>query len=276
MIRKTIGYYREDFDKEADRLILEIGNGQVICILRKNDEPNLQAFELFETENNPDWNDLISELISGSDILAKTYQDTQCYYNCEEALVIPDEKFNPSAAEDFLSLIYGEKNDFDIKHDTLSGTGLVNAYRIPKSLHDAIGRRFVLYRPAHSYSPILHRVLTREKLPEYLVQIHFYSKHIIVVYVMNGQLQLVQSFKYHSAADILYYLVTLQQQYQLPESEGHLEICGMLDSDSVSQKQLQKLFGNISFHSVEKDKDFLDAVSLYPSYYFTPFYKLGV
>ncbi len=278
MTRKTIGYYSNTNNSgDPARLILEISERQIACMVKGQEAQQLHAFELFEIEKqNNGWKEVFAALREESQILNRNYRETSCYYNCEEALIIPAEKFNTGAAEDFLSLVYGEKPQHDVKHDTLVQNEMVNAYRIPKLMHDLVGANFVLYKPHHSYSSLLDDILARPELPAEFIKLQLYSHHFILAFVKGGKLQLVRSFPYQSAEDILYYLVSIIQQFGVSATESHLEISGMLDADMISQRQLQKMFGHISFDTVSGDDAFITAVSLYPAYYFTPFYKLAV
>jgi len=223
-----------------------------------------------------DWSDTFYEVMSASKILGRTYRDVHCYYNFEEAIIIPEEKFSATAAEDYLALVYGESNRHDIKYDTLLSPGHINAYRIRKSIHEIVGRHFILYKPHHSYSPILDDILTRDRLEVHFIKIQFYSNHIILAFVKEQQLQLIQSFRYQTTDDVLYYLLRITQQFGIKNDSSSLEISGMFDTGSALYPQLSKLFGQISFDNIREDTLFQSALANHPAHYFTPFYKLSV
>jgi hypothetical protein len=255
MARKIIGYYNDS-----------------------HDGAELEGFEVFALEKETsDWSDIFYEVKAGSEILNRSYRDTVCYYNFEESVMVPQQKFTTTAAEDYLSLVYGESNQHDTKYDTLTpGSGIVNAYRIRRSIHELVGRHFVLYKPHHSYSRIVDDILTREQLTDPFVKIQFYSSHIIVAFVKNKQLQLVRSFRYQGQEDILYYVLSIVQQYGIKTDHSHLELSGAVDETSTLYLQLSQLFGQTSFENMPADSSVSAAIAGYPAYYFTPFYKLAV
>ena len=229
----------------------------------------VEGLELFALEKgSPDWSDVFYEVTAASQILGRTYRDTHCYYNFEEAIIIPQQKFSVASAENYLALVYGESNRHDFRYDTLLSPGhIVNAYRIRKSIHELLGRLFILYKPHHSYSKMLDDILTRDQLEGHFVKIQFYTSHIILAFVKDKQLQLVQSFQYQTTDDILYYLSSIIQQFGI-HKQSQLEISGMFDTDSILYQQLGKLFGLISFDTIQPDGLF--------AHYLTPFYKLAV
>lgn len=279
MVRKIIGYYSDNEASftEADQLTVELGRDEVICLVKGNESQEIEGFELFRFENgNGDWADLFYELRAASRVLNRNYRTVHCYYNFEEALIIPGNHSTSAATEDYLNLLYGETTRHDTKYDPINaGTHMVNAYRVKKSIHDLMGRHFPLYKPHHSYSGMLQEVLTRTELADHFIKVQFYNKHIIAAVVKNGQLQLVQSFRFDTKEDILYHLTNISQQFSLDAAHSHLEISGMFDNGSQLHKQLQNGFGLITFDTMQADGVFKTA-SGQSLHYFTPFYKLVV
>jgi hypothetical protein len=276
MIKKTIGYYSDTLDAEpgTGKLVLEIGDNEVACMVKSRSGEPLDGFELFAIESHDKgWENTLSEIQSSSRLLSKTYQETACYYNCEEAMIIPAEKFTTAAAEDYLALVYGEKYNCDTKHDMLKDR-IVNSYRVQRSMHDLLGRHFVLYKPHHSFSGILDDVLSRENLPSYLVKLQVYSKHAILCLVKEGQLQLIRFFHCKSPEDILYYLTSLLQQFPVTRKGAVLELSGMLPKEHHS---FSRLFGEVNYDEIlQQNSAMAEALTAYPAYYFTPFFKLAV
>ncbi|MEO7530026.1 MAG: DUF3822 family protein, partial [Sediminibacterium sp.] len=231
MVRKMIGYYTETGQApitDADQLIIEIGSTQVVCLVKGAVSKEIEGFEMFELEKDKsDWNDIFYELRTASQLLNIGYRNTHCYYNFEEAIIIPEKRFSPGAAEDYLNLIYGESDRHDIKFDTIHvPTRMVNAYRVRKSIHELVGRHFLLYKPHHSYSSIIQDILSRYGLADHFMKVQFYATHMIVAVVVDKQLQLIQSFQFDTTDDVLYHLTNITQQFALDAAHSHAEISG--------------------------------------------------
>lgn len=278
MVRKILGYYSETEPvSDADQLVVEISRCELACLVKGNASQEIEGFELFRFDSgNSDWSDLFHSIRGASRLLDKTYRDTHCYYNFEDAVLIPGKRFTAAAAEDYLNLMFGESMQHDVKYDTIhADTHIVNAYRIRKSIHELMGRHFLLYKPHHTYSGIVNDVLTRSGLADHFVKVVFYNKHIVVAVTIDKQLQLVQSFVFEGKEDILYHLGNIIEQFQLDAAHSHLEISGMFDNGSSLHKQLQSRFGLITFDTIGMDGVFKAATGQ-PLHYFTPFYKLVV
>ena len=278
MARKIIGYYTEKetaANTEADQLIVEIGNNEMAVLVKGADSKEIDGFELFQLDKgNADWNDILFEVKQTSRLLSKSYKETVCHYNFEEALIIPEQKFTATAADDYLSLLYGESNRYDLKYDVLK-TGMVNAFRIRKSIHEQMNRYFVLYKPKHIYSTVIEDIYSRTNLDAQFIKIVFYSTHFIAAVFIDQQLQFIQSFKFETSEDSCYHLLNLSKQFQLDNKISHAEISGMFEVGSVLHQQLQSIFGLLTFETFEPDGA-CKLITDFPAHYFTPFYKLVV
>ncbi len=280
MARKITGYYNEAADTalaDADQLVIGISCNEIVCLVKGAGSQEIDGFELFKLEKgSSDWSDVFYEVRAASQLLSRAYHDTHCYYNFEEAVIIPGQRFTATAAEDYLSLIYGESDRHEVKFDPIgSDEQMVNAYRIRKSINELMGRHFLLYKPHHAYSRLLEDVLTRTETADHFIKVQFYSNHIIAAVMKQNQLQIIQSFNFETKDDVLYHLSNINRQFELNALHSHLEISGMFESGSSLHKQLQSLFGLITFESIEPDGVFKTATG-YPAHYFTPFYKLVV
>jgi hypothetical protein len=277
MARKINGYYNESAMAgitDADQLIIAISKYEIVCLVKSAASGAVEGFEIFSLEKSSrDWNDVFYEVRATSQILNRQYKDTHCYYNFEEAVIIPEQQFTATAAEDFLDLLFGEDGRQDIKHDMIASSSMVNAYRIKRSVHELVSRHFLLYKPHHVYSGLVEEVLSREELPAHFIKAQFYTNHIIVMVVKDRQFQLIQSFDHTVPEDIVYYLGNLTQQFAFDHS-SHIEISGMFDKNSSLHQQLVPFFGNISFDEMQHPG--IARHANHPAHYFTPFYKLIV
>ena len=280
MARKITSYYNNSEHAavtEACQLVIEISKHELVCLVKGAVSQEIEGFEMFRLDKaSRDWSDVFYDVRAVSQLLNRQYRDTHCYYNFEETVIVPKQRFTASSAEDYLSLLYGESNRYDIKYDTLlPSEEIINAYRIKKSINELMGRHFVLYKPHHSYSKLLEDILTRTELADHFMKVQFYSKHFIVAVVKEKQLQLIQSFAYEITEDILYHLIHISKQFGLDVSVSNLEISGMFETGSSLHKQIQELFGLITFDGMQPNGVF-KLTHDHPAHYFTPFYKLVV
>lgn len=280
MTSRTISYYNDisgAAHSQADQLVLEFSHTHVAYLVKGAASGETEAMEIFTIEDTgAEWIDIFHDMKSQSLLLNRTYRDIHCYYNFEEALLLPAAQFSAVAAEDFLSMVYGESSRYEIRHDTIAvATPMVNIYRVKKTIYEQVNRYFLLNKPHHIYSVLVEKILAAKDLPDHFIKLVFYSKHLIAVVVKEGTLQLIQSFAYDTKEDVLYHLANLNRQFALNPVHSQLEISGKFDTGSELHQQLQPLFGLISFETTEPDGIFT-TMGEYPLHYFTPFHKLIV
>lgn len=281
MVHKLIGFYgdRPEYTPKAtDQLAIEIGSQQFVCMVKNSSTSEIDAIELFQLDQiNADWSDILFEIKQNSKILGPTYADTFVFFNFEEALVLPLAKMSATAAEDYLSLVYGADERTDTKFDSINASlPTVTIYRIKKSLSELLNRNFLLYKSQHSYTNILNELLNRDKLPTVFIKLVVYQKHILVIYLKDNELQLIQSYAFQNSDDILYYTIGIANQSGLSALQTQLELSGMVDLHPELLEQLKQSFGILSFDLVNNQDAILAKPSNYSPYFLTPFYKLMV
>lgn len=167
MARMTIAFYPSTplTGEQGRKLRVEIGQLYVACSITEQDQPI--AFEFFELENDiNDWSDVFFEIKNNSQLLNKYTGSINIYYNFKDVLLVPTEKLSSAAAEDYLTLIYGDSHKHEIKQDKLSDqSGIIAIYRIKKSIIDQAVRHFHLFQAQHLYTYILKGLFTRSNLP---------------------------------------------------------------------------------------------------------------
>ncbi len=281
MVHKLIGFYGdrpEYIPKATDQLAIEIGSHQMVCMVQNTANSEIDAIEIFQLEqNNADWSDIFFEIKQNSRLIGPSYSNVVVFHNSEEALILPLEKMSATAAENYLSLIYGSDERSDTKFDSIqTSLPTVTIYRIRKSLTEILNRNFLLYKTQHSYTRILNDLLNRDIDSHVFLKLIVYHKHFIIALVVEGKLQLIQSYPFNVPDDILYYAISITQQSGAPSLQAHIEISGMIDFHQGLLEQLKKSFGIISFDILPDEDNIHAKPSNYASYFFTPFYKLMV
>ncbi len=283
MTQKRIHFYSETKPPAsftgAEQLIIEIGCSQAVFLVRTAGSGLTEALEIFQYDSaDTAWDEVFTEIKKTSELLTHTYQDARIFYNFPEALIVPESKFGVAAGKDYLEQIYGERFSDPVSYEKLlAGIGMNVVYRVTKPVADWVAQQFPgRHHSAHIYTEILESLYSRS-LPEgNFTVIRFYRKHLIVAVLKNKKLQIIQSFNYDVDEDILYYLLSIIQQFELNPDYSVAEISGELDKQSVIAQQLPNLFANITWVDSEATGVFAAVVAAYPPHYFTPYAKLGL
>ncbi len=259
----------------SDRLVMELGDKHVTFLV-KQAEGNVKAFELFEFDReNDEWHEVLNGLRVHSVLLEKSYTDTLVYFNFSESVITPMAKFSATGAEAYINAVHGEASGHIVKCDHINtAPGMVNVYRISKELNEMLNGNFANISTRHTYSKLLETILDENKTKEEaFIKMQVYYHHMIVAVIKEGKLQLINSFNYQNAEDILYHILHIAEQLGLPSSTK-LEVSGIIDENSPQYIYLQQSFSNICFEDDTLQPLFSGHLNEYPVHYFSPFLQL--
>lgn len=255
------------------QLRVEIGPLYVACSIA--DQHAIHAFEFFILDNDiNDWSDVFFEIKNNSVILDTYSGNVHLCYNFREALMIPAEKMNSAAGADFLSMVYGESNRHEYKHDKLADPkNMVNCYRIKKTILDQAVRHFHLFQGHHIYTEILNKLFARTNLPDVFLHIQVYPQSFIAVLMIKDQLHFIQSYTFETSADLCFYVLSILKEHDLRSEDTSIEMSGCIEPHGELHQQLQQLFPKRSFSNLPESALIPEMLESYHSHYFTPFFN---
>lgn len=278
MIQKLVSYYStpEDTANAVPRhLFIEIGHTDIACLVKNQESGQLTDIEWFRiSSSDAGWADILHQLKLQSNIISSTFSEVHVFFSTADSVVMPAEKSGISAAEDYLALLYGESSRHEIRQENVNNQGLVIAWRIEKTLYEAIGKQFILFHPHHVFTSLLQHTLAEKKVEGFHIRTRIYSSHFTITLLKEGQLQLVRSFGYSVPEDILYHHANIKEQFTIGDTLSKLDLSGIIDSESVLFSQLSRLFGDTHIETINGSDTALFADAGYPLHYFTPFYQL--
>mgnify|MGYP001544273745 FL=1 len=169
-----------------------------------------------------------------------------------------------------MNMMYGDLHvNETILTDLADVQSVYNCYRIPSALYEVVQNQYPNAVSTHQYSLLLKKTIEgKNKL-----SVIFYAKKLIVMLVKNGQLQLIQSFNYHTPEDVSYTLLNICRQFQI--SSIKLEISGLLEENSALYKEIYKFFTEIEFTELPGDINYSEEIKQYPSHYFSYIFALN-
>lgn len=250
------------------RLAVEIGERYIVLVAGTKD--TVAGLEFYETDEN-DLDETLQHIKEQSQLLNRSYSETNIYYNLYEAVLVPVAQFNTSIASELLDVAFGNNAAARVNVENINvAPGIVNVYRSNENWQNVINNYFRAVTKRHLYSHIVENAVAAN---EHLT-VQFYQSEMIVVAVKNKQLQLVRSFSYTNDADVLYHLLNVCKQVDIDTAEATLSISGFITTDSGNYKQLQKYFGKLKLNNASKNLLPPDQLKQYPSHYFTSFFNL--
>jgi hypothetical protein len=267
MAKKTYTLYNS-VDILDQRLAVEIGRSYIVLVAGSS---NLVAgLEFYEMEES-DLQEVLDDIKQQSQLLSKTYSETNVYYNLHEVVLVPVGQFNTSIASELLDVAFGNNAIARVNVENINvSPGIVNVYRSNEHWQDIISNYFRAITKRHIYSKLVEEAIEANNN----LTVQFYRSEMIVVAAKNKQLKIVRSFSFSNDADVLYHLLNVCKQVDMDATETTLSISGLINTDSNIFLQLQKYFAQLKLNNASEELLPADQLKQYPLHYFTPFFKL--
>jgi len=183
-------------------------------------------------------------------------------------LLIPASQFTEEGARHLFATTYGSDGEA-LFFNELPTYNAVLVHAIPQGLMDIL-KSLGATNATHLYGCLLQS--NEAAIAGETLFVHFTSKKIYITAIKDGQLQLAQTYFYTTPLDVVYYLLSIGQQYGFSQSNASVFLSGLISEDSAMYKELYQYFSNIQFWR-PSDKALLP--SEYAPHFFSSLYNLA-
>ena len=184
-----------------------------------------------------------------------------------EALLVPNKFFHLKSS--LLHNVYNLDHFFPL-NDPIAEWQLINVYTLPVAIHEKITAKFPQASFIHAYTPLLK--IYNGFTSDHLLSAHFIGKQFRVMVKKDHHIKMVQTYNYTSPMDVVYFLLKICSEFQLPQEETQIIISGLIEENSALYKELHNYFLHLHFAISE-------TLSLpeheYPNHFFTSLHNLA-
>ena len=270
MLQKTYSIYSDDLNDV--QLFIEAGKNHIACWCKKTGEDLLRAFEFFQCDNYSaeNFESLIDSTRLYSRLLTMPVERTHFFWNTNDVLCLPNEKNNP----DFL------KANFDLMLGNSTGTKIASsatedclvAWRIAEQQQYFAQQSFRGASFNHHYVPLLASL---KKLNTDAVYLFFYPHYYTLVVCKQNKLQFIQTIKYVTPDDVLYFVLNVCKQYSI-ETTTPIFYGGFVADKSKLQDTLYQYLNELQLMEVDGSFFASEGFKAYPLHYFLPYINYAV
>jgi hypothetical protein len=158
------------------------------------------------------------------------------------ALLIPNRFYHHKSS--LLNNFYNQNHFFPL-NDPIAEWQLINVYTIPLEVYKKLLEKFPFASFTHAYTPLLK--IYNGFTSDHQLSAHFIGKQFRVLVKKNHHVQLVQTYTYASPMDVVYFLLKICSEFQLPQDETQIIISGLIEEDSALYKELHHYFLHLHF-----------------------------
>ena len=188
--------------------------------------------------------DGLRAVMEADELLHGQFRQSIVLYNFAESLLAPDANFKLDNSRDLVELTYGTVSKGLILSEKVPLHPAHNVYRITPDVHSLFQQKFTAGKYWHIYSLWLASIKSFSPDVELAGQVHvlFYPDRMLVSVYKDERLQLVQTFLYQVAEDVVYFLLNICRQFNLPPEEAAIVMSGYIEDDSALMTEVKKYF----------------------------------
>ncbi len=244
-------------------LVCEISLEGFTYVFKNDSDKKFKGLSLFQFNKEDDISDQLAIIFKEQPLLQKSYNKVFVTYSCEESVLIPWEMYKPEENELLLNTLYGDIPKGAVAIDHIAAKKIYNVYRFPVALQRLIAKQFPLAAFEHHYSLLIKQ----SSINGHLAKLIFYWDTFIVVVVKQGELQLINTYRYQSGADVVYHLMNIIDQFTM--TNVPILIGGMIEARSDLHKELSHYFKNITFDELPAEYEYDKCLKELPPHYFS-------
>lgn len=250
-----------------DTLLCEWGERYCCYTVYNQDSSSLAGLHYFTFEQ-PASTEEVKEVIRQLKSDGLRYSRVVFCSGYPQALLVPRQYFSDS--EYPVALLNGEKG-MNYFHDAIGEWQVVNNYAFPKSIYQQVEEAFGSIEMNHVYTTSLKTYNGHTAGAQ--VAVDFTPRTFRVVIKKEGQILLAQTYGYNAPLDVVYYLLKIFQELQLPKEETHVILSGLIEEASALYRELYSYFLNIHF---VKPTGVPSIKTGHPEHFFASIYNLAV
>jgi len=220
----------------------------------------------------------VKAIIATDEVLQNQFRQSIILYNFPEALLVPVHNFNLELNRDLVELSFGTVAKGLILSEKVPGQVAHNVYRVQADVHALFQQKFNAGKYWHVYSLWLSSLKNfPQEADANQPQMHvlFYPDKMLVTVFSEGKLQLVQTFLYQVAEDVVYYLLNICNQLDVSPELVLLTLSGYVQDDSALVTEVKKYF--LFCNTDQVPTTFSGEVfNPLPAHFFSPLLKMAL
>ena len=229
----------------ALHLITEVGDADISFVIFSKTPFKIEGLFSMSLEKNtlPDsYVDEVKKYIYETACLQEiNFTSSKIFYNFLNSTLIPEQYFIEDEKMQILDQLFGQDKTRIYFQESCQQQAIKNIYSVPSVIHNS----FLALYPSGEFAHSTSYQINNNK--NSVLQCIVYHSSIKIIFLKEGQLQIVQYFNYTTPADVCYHILNVAERFETTASSFTLSLSGMIDIDSTLYHELYKYFLHIKF-----------------------------
>lgn len=186
-------------------------------------------------------------------LLSNTFDSVLVLFQNELSNFVPQKFFDDKHSADYLKFSSKIiKTDF-ISHDIIEVHNMVNVFVPYININNYVFEVYGEFEYKHASTVLLEHALKEEQNSEaHKMYINVASFHYEMIIVKKGQLQLYNTFEYHTKEDFIYFILFAIEQLKLNPETLIVKLSGVIEKDDALFKILYTYVRCVEFDGPSK------------------------
>jgi len=191
-------------------------------------------------------------IIQDNAILQNQFERVSLSLVSQNYTLIPDNLFSDSQKQSYLRFNKDfEKSDYAVNADKLNNLKAYNIYPVHNAISEMMSKFYDDYRIRHYTSPLMESLMyllaTGSTKSDVLINV--YNGYFDIVIIQSGIIRLINTFKYVTYDDLMYYAFWVIEKLELQADALNLLISGNISIESSLYRSIRLYFKSVEFAS---------------------------
>jgi hypothetical protein len=182
------------------------------------------------------------------ELLKLDYKSVSHAFVGDNATIVPSEYFEEKMIQNYYGLNFSEVEHKVVQFNPFHASHIFTVFAYPENLFGMLKGYFPKSKLFH-YSTVFLDSIFRESIGSNQIKcyLYFYKDFISIALAEQKQLKYFNTFKTQSITDILYYMVSVFDQYKISTKLTEMLVSTDIENHNEVFENLNKFFGNIRF-----------------------------
>jgi hypothetical protein len=197
------------------------------------------------TDDFSGFTDLIENHKENLSILKQNFGKTVVLLDTQVYTHTPDKLFLPDQAKNYLGFNHSFNSNENVHVDNISKISAKNIYWLPYDLEKFATKTLSDFEYKHITTILINAAFLSMTSQQQML-IHISEERFDIIVTFGNTMKFCNSFIFHTAQDVIYYLLNVYKQLELDPSTP-LVLTGQIEQDSDEYRIIYKYIRNVSF-----------------------------
>jgi len=189
--------------------------------------------------------------------------------------IIPYPLFDNNESKTYLNFNSLINESYKILYNSLKSTEDINIYAIPDEIFKYFSSKYPEIKFYHHITPMLNELLIVNKsYPEQQFYINFNENIIDIIIIDKSSLIFCNSFNINSENDVLYFTLSVMNQFKLPQDSTKITLIGKINNQSKSYLTLKNYIKKLHIIKPNESFNYSSAIPDFSLHYYYNLFNL--